>query len=276
VTVRMSYSGSATGMKAVALGTPVSTVNSADTNTLVSMVPDLALSDVFPSSANPPISDTAFAQRDRVGVVPFVFVKNGGTALAGVNNLTRDQAVQLMTAGGLMPATYLGGTSTEPVYLCGRDSGSGTRITSERCIGFVGTPFLYAKVGSAWGPSTGFTSGGSLAGAISTNSSAIGYLGLADYATITNNGALALSYNGVPYSSENVTSGKYAIWGYEHLVSRIGLSGNQQTLRTKLVNAIADANYQHTNSLYVGKFEAMVDMHVDRAADGAPITSTDF
>lgn len=276
VTVRLSFSGSATGMQSVENGTPVSTVDVGVTNTLVSKVADLALSDVFPSSANPPISDTVFAQHDRVGVVPFVFARNGGLELTGVTNLTRDQAVQLMTASGLMPASFIGGSSASKVYLCGRDSGSGTRITSERCIGFSGTPFLYAFVNGAWTTSTGFTSGGALSSNIATNAGAIGYLGLSDYASVTNQGVTALAYNGIPYTSTNVTTGKYAVWGYEHLLSRVGLSGNQQSVRTQLVNAISDSTYQHNNTLYVGKFEALSDMHVDRAADGAPITSTDF
>lgn len=46
-----------------------------------------------------------------MGVIPFVWCRNNlGTDLAGITNITRDQALLLNTAGGLMPASFLGGT----------------------------------------------------------------------------------------------------------------------------------------------------------------------
>ncbi|MDB6054991.1 MAG: hypothetical protein JWN25_2514 [Verrucomicrobiales bacterium] len=276
VTVRMSYSGSGSGMLAVKNGTQVSTVNSGDTVTLVSKTPDLAFSDVFPSSANPPIATSAFQSDTKVGVVPFVYVKNNG--MTGVNNITRDQAVLLMTAGGLMPATFLGGSSAAPIYLVGRDSGSGTRISVEKDIAYKGTPFLWDKdISGNWISSPGLSSGSGVAAILGNvaYTDAIGYLGLSDFATI-NTKATALTFDGVAYSTANVISGSYALWGYEHLVTRIGLSVNQTSVRTALANAITSTTYQHTDPNYVGKFEAIADMHVQRGTDGGTITSLDF
>jgi ABC-type phosphate transport system substrate-binding protein len=275
VTVRLSWSGSASGMISVKNGASVNTVDSGDTNNLVGKVPDLAFSDVFPGSANPPIPSSAFSKRDVVGVVPFVFARNNSAALAGVDNLTRDQALLLMTAGGIMPANYLGGSQSTIVYLVGRDSGSGTRISIEKDIAFKGTPFLFAKIGANWVATNGFSSGSAVASTINTNTDAIGYLGLADFSTISAN-AVALSFGGVPYSSANVTSGKYALWGYEHVVSRIGISANQQSIRNALKAAIVDPTYQSTNPNYAGKFESVADMQVERGADGGTITSLNF
>src|SRR5205814_8208440 len=117
VTVRLSFSGSATGMQAVQAQTPISTAESDGVN--VNKTADLALSDVFPESATPPLSVSDF-DHFVVGVVPFVFVSN--SALAGVTNITREQAVLLMTASGVtsngtqvipgMPASFLGGSSS--------------------------------------------------------------------------------------------------------------------------------------------------------------------
>ena len=293
VRIHMSYTGSATGMQNVKDSTLISSyaLNDSGTGTVATnYAPDIAMSDVFPSSATPPLSDSDFAKRDVVGVVPFVFVKNNtGTTLNGITGLTREQAELLMTAGGSMPATYLGGSSANPVFLAGRDSGSGTRITTERCIGFVGTPMLATNsgaygfpgsvtvVGPASGLAYGYNSGGTLATQIKTNDAVIGYLGLADYSSTTNNNAaVALTYNGFAYSTANVISGKYPIWGYEHIVSRSGLSSDQQTLRTAIVNAIADTTFQHSDATYVGKFEALSDMTVRRGSDGGPILSKSF
>jgi len=143
VKIRLSFSGSASGMLAVKNQTPVSTADTQGGN--ITKVPDLALSDVFPESATPSILRSVF-DRDVLGVIPFLWVKN--SAMAGVNNVTRDQALLLMTASGGMPATYLGGTSPDPIYLIGRDSGSGTRISVEKDIGFVGSPLLWGTDGS--------------------------------------------------------------------------------------------------------------------------------
>jgi hypothetical protein len=277
VTIYMAWSGSGKGMLDVKNGTPVNTINSGVTNTLVPRVPDLAFSDVFPASANPPIANNAFAKVDKVGVVPFVFVKNNSSFLLGVNNITREQAVLLMTAGGLMPPSYLGGVdaSGNPLYLAGRDSGSGTRICTEKCIQFKGTPFLFAKPAGAWVVTNGFSSGSFVATTVNANVDAIGYMGLADFATVSNN-CTALSYNGVAYNTANVLNGKYSIWGYEHVVTKSGASANQALFRDRLVSAIKDTTYQHTDVNYVGKFEAIADMQVERGADGGSITSLNF
>src|SRR5204863_3614786 len=122
----LSFSGSATGMNAVKNQTPVPTAETQGVN--VNKVPDLALSDVFPGSATPPIPLSAFdpeSNQDYLGVVPFLYVRNN--TMTGVSNITRDQAVLLMTASGVlggfpgMPATYLGGSSSNPIYMIGRD-----------------------------------------------------------------------------------------------------------------------------------------------------------
>src|SRR5262245_52535798 len=146
VTIRLSFSGSVAGMLAVLNRTPVPTAEAPGTN--VNRVPDLTLSDMFPGAAIPPIAVTAFDLQSILGVVPFVFARNN--ALTGMDNITSDQAVLLMTASGLlggfngMPATYLGGTSTNPVYLIGSDSGSGTRVILHEEIRFHGKPTFWA------------------------------------------------------------------------------------------------------------------------------------
>ena len=274
VKIRLSFSGSASGMLAVKNQTLISTAETQGVN--VNKVADLALSDVYPGSASPPIPDSAF-DRTVVGVVPFVFVKNNG--LAGVTNITRDQAVLLMTASGDggMPATYLGGASANAVYLIGRDSGSGTRISVEKDIGFSGTPLLWATnaVGTLV-TTNGYSSGGLVRGTVNGVASAIGYMGLGDYNNIAAN-ATALSYNGVPYAHANVASGSYALWGYEHIVNRVGgLSANQALVRDALIAAITDATFQSTDLLYAPNFVSLGDMQVDRGADGGPITSKNF
>jgi len=277
VKIRLSFSGSASGMIAVKNLTPVSTAESPGVNT--NKVPDLALSDVFPGAATPPISPTSFDAENGayLGVIPFVYVKNNG--LSGIVNITREQAVLLMTASGDggMPATFLGGVSTSPVYMIGRDSGSGTRITVEKDLRFVGTPTLWTTNGAgAYVQHAGHSSGGLERNVIAAKSDAIGYLGRADLSAISSV-ASAISFQGVPYTPANVQNGAYEMWGYEHIYSRAGgLSANQALIKAALIAAITDNTFQSSNPLYTVSFEQLSQMHVGRGADGGDIFSLDF
>jgi ABC-type phosphate transport system substrate-binding protein len=275
VTVRMSFTGSAQGMMDVLNQAPINTaaIPTGTTNTQA----DCAFSDVYPISATPPI--TSGLVEDVVGVVPMVFVKNNG--LAGINNITRDQANLLMTSSGDlgMPATYLGGSSPNPVYLIGRDASSGTRITVEKCIGFTGAPTLWQTngVGAYVNLGTGYSSGGLVKNVVQGKADAIGYMSLGDYTGTFTNAATVLGYNGVPFSIANVETGAYAIWGYEHLVYRVGgLSANQQLVFNALKNAIKDPAFQGSSTLYYPNYGQLGNMKVQRGADGGIITSLEF
>ena len=282
VTLRLSFSGSGSGMLAVKNSTPVST---ADTlGTYVNKVPDLAFSDVFPGSATPAIAESSF-NRSVLGVIPFVFVRNNN--MTGVNGINREQAVLLMTATGVysdgaggfingMPASYLGGTGSNPIYATGRDSGSGTRITVHKVIGFNGTPILWTTNGAGQYIQTGgLSSGGLERNVIKGQADAIGYLGLSDYAAIAAS-ATAIAYDGVAYSEPAVANGAYTLWGYEHVVNRSGgLSSNQQAVKNALISAITDATYQST-PIYANSFVRLNQMNVERGTDGGPITSLNF
>jgi phosphate transport system substrate-binding protein len=269
-------------MQSVQAQTPISTAESPGVNT--NKTPDLALSDVFPESATPPLNLSDF-DHFILGVVPFVFVRNN--ALAGISNITREQAILLMTASGVttngtdlipgMPASYLGGTGSNPVYLIGRDPGSGTRITVFKSIGFVSVPNQWAlDASNNYVQTNGFSSGGLERGVIAAKPDAIGYLGLADYGIISTN-AVALTYNGAPFSHANVTKGTYPLWGYEHLVNRASaLSANQRAVRDALIKAITDTSFQSTHPLYTNSFTSVSEMQVERGADGGTITSLNF
>jgi hypothetical protein len=283
VTVRLSFSGSGAGMLAVDQSTPVPTVNPG-TGTTNNVVPDLALSDVFPESATPSINGAELEQAI-VGVIPFVWVKNN--ALAGIANITREQAQLLCTSSGVvtngvqlipgMPASFLGGVSTNPVYMTGRDSGSGTRITVFADIGFTGTPREWGlSPGGVLVLTNGYSSGGNERAVIAGNTNVIGYLGVADAAAIAAS-ASTISYEGVPFSVNNVQNGSYSMWGYEHLVNRTsGLSANQSAIRNALVAAITNQGYQTTNTLYTSSFVDQARMNVQRGTDGGTITSLNF
>jgi hypothetical protein len=293
VNLRFSFSGSGSGMISVYNTALVPTVDLGNNTTNNSFTADVSLSDVFPAAANLP--DTAF-DRQELGVVPFAFFHNNNvTDMNSVTNITREQAILLMTASGAvnsggniiygMPTTYLGGSSTNSVYLVGRDSGSGTRITVQKDIAFTGTPvnWDFASGTPVISAAGGLSSGGTLVDQVrNTSYNAVGYAGLADITAGTKEGTgptqvTRMKYCGVDCTHANVTTGAYPIWGYEHIVNRTGgLSTEQGQIRAALVSAITNPQYQSTNAVYNIPFSSLSDMQVQRGGDGADITSKNF
>ncbi len=268
--IRTSFTGSGKGLLDVYNGTDVQCALT--TGTLVAKTPDIAFSDVFPASVTPPLKNTDFDTVTNLGVVPFVFAANKST---GITNITTDQALLLMTASGAMPATFLGGSTAAPVYLVGRDAESGTRITVLKDLRFASDPIQWAKVGANWVSTNGYASSSLVRDSVKNNADAIGYMVFTDANAIAAQ-ANSLSYNGVPYSSDNVLNGPYALWGYERAVAKSGIGANQKAVFLALAKAISDPTYQTTNPNYVGKFEVISQMKVERGGDGAVITSKGF
>ncbi len=268
--LRTSFTGSGKGLLDVYSGTPVQCALA--TGTLVAKTPDLAFSDCFPNSVTPPLKKTDFDTVANVGVVPFVFVAHNTT---GITNITTDQVALLMTASGAMPASFLGGANNNPVYLVGRDAESGTRIVTFKSVGFPGEPVQWAKSGGVWITTNGFASSSIVRSQVNANPDAVGYMVATDALAIAGN-ARMLTYNGVPYNTANVLNGSYAIWGYEQAAARAGIGANQKTVFQALVAAITDPVYQTTNPNYVGKYEVISQMQVERGGDGAVITSKNW
>ncbi len=279
VVIRTAFSGSISGMTDLKNGVyePCINYDGSATNVLA----DLAFGEGFPSSATPPISASAFGTNEILGVVPIVFVANNNLVNMGVQNITREQASLLLfdSGPGGIPASFLGATgpnSTNVVYLIGRNTDSGTRITIEHVLGYIGAESLWATNGNGgYIPNPGFSSGGSTANNIAGGAQSIGYVGLSDYSTITNN-ATALLFEGVAAIPFNVTTGKYPMWAYEHLYSRVGLSPNQQSVREALVAALTNPFYQSTNPLWFNYFVGLTQMTVSRTTDGGQITGNNF
>lgn len=275
VTIHSSFSGSAAGVQALVQNVSVvfyANANAGD-GTTVSHTADLALSDVFQSSTayqKPALSDAT------VGVQPFTYTKSMTTP-ATVTNITIQQ-LQALESGGIMPLSYFTGNSADDaslLYLTGRDTSSGTRITSILDSLFIGSPLLWAPDSQCnWNVFTGFSSGSGVAGVLNgTCGPAIGYLGVADSKTV-NNGANILSYDGVkPFYGlitapdwTPVIKGLYSFWSYEHLFERTGAPANVNTFRGLLKNEINTDLATSTSAIQVGA------MKVSRSADGGPIS----
>ena len=96
------------------------------------IIPDLAFSDVFPSSSPFDVSNVG---DDIVGVVVFTMIANEG-APAGLTNVTGDQFRTLFSSGSKPLNYFFPTTDTRNVYATGRSDFSGTRTTYLAVTGF--------------------------------------------------------------------------------------------------------------------------------------------
>lgn len=239
-----------------------------------------------------------------VGVVPFVFVANVG-APAGLTNMT-DQLHESQWATGQLPLSMYTGNpaDTKLVLNTGRSSGSGTRATilSEtqygpfRSVVQWGGPNDATTVSGSEGSGSVTILNNQGNGGYSSNSwvrqnlartSAnvtvdgnpgndvviVSYLTLSDAAAITTVtggagvGARALTYNGVPYTFENVTNGQYTLWGYQQFYGSVDITPEEQAFFDAFVAGIP----AELDPLSTGI--PSTDMNVTRnGGDGGPIT----
>ena len=238
---------------------------------------------ISPSSASPGavgLSADPFTILGPALVVPYAFIK--GSSLTAVTNLTQRQAAYLEGAAGTnsagaLPISFFGGTSTNPIYLVARNTGSAVRTELDADIYFTGTISTWTT--NASGQPIPDVSGGQSGGPnirtlLNAIPTAIGTVAAQDISTFP-----TLSYEGVPYSITNVENGTYPLWGYEYWYINSGNgapSPAQYQVITNLLSAVTNANFQATNSIFVNKFAPLSGMQVTRSTDGGPITLINY
>ncbi|XHR28644.1 MAG: hypothetical protein ACFUZC_22345 [Chthoniobacteraceae bacterium] len=276
-------------------------------------VVDIALSDVNASTAQSVIGtlDTSVlseASTGAVGICPFKWLISGTTS--GVSNITAQNVRALYNSSfGTIDKSFLtSGTGTGTVYAFGRDADSGTRLTAfaETGLGASYRALQYGLLTSGSLSTTGtigltpaatvntvhynegyngYASGGDLVKALAftgtaTSSTALAYVSVSDAASALTSGsatAQELTYNGVPYSVDNVKKGAYTFWSYEHLFYRsnaattgAGLFG--EALASQLVNTTVP-NLSSTYAYYI----PVSAMNVQRTSeeDGGTVLPND-
>jgi hypothetical protein len=236
------------------------------------------------------ISSSSFTETKTLGV-PFVFIKNTKwPGLAGITNLTREQASYLEGAAGTLPTTYFGGSSSSPIYLVARNTASAVRTEIDLNVGFSGSISTwttnnssYAGLGGTYvttpigqpvpDPLLGQSSGSPIRTLLGVITNSIGTVAAQDVSTTT-----PIAYEGVPFSVTNVENGSYPIWSYERWFwKKTGQTGapspNQYQVITNLLAAVTNATFQTTSPLVTGNFARLSLLQVSRAQDGGPITS---
>lgn len=251
---------------------------------LTTKSPTICLSDVDSISTAYPLDDTKYKEF-HVCVQPFVWCKSPGCP-ASLTNVTMQmlQAISQNSKSTLSIFTGKSGDSTTNIYLANRNTDSGTRVAAFADIAQAGpstiyywsntvAPWWFASVGlqdnALWGP--GYATGGNETAALnnSTAACAIGYVGVSSIPSIKgagSNGTNALTYNGVPYSSDyasgvgytsstltnsfdNVINGLYTYWAYECLdFPTASLPADQTTVTLGQVQAFSYALAGYTNN----------------------------
>lgn len=279
--------------------TPQSTGGTANASNVApfdTVAPDAGMADSF-QNATPFTTPTLTFQQ--VGILPFKWLVNEGGAAAGITNMTTFLA-QPLYGNGSLPVSFWTGNpadSSTLVYAYGRDPGSGTRtvafaesgvgsnaivtqykLTTDASTITSAIPFpagTVAGLGSVIEGNGGESSGGTVATAMGKTSAAVSvsggpasqayfvaYVGISDSATAISAGATELTWNGVPYSLDNIKNGKYTYWSYQHVTYKSDIAAGKK--------AIADAIA--TNIKDVVSSPKLSEMSVVRTADGGIVT----
>ncbi|CAH1192304.1 Phosphate-binding protein PstS 1 [Paenibacillus auburnensis] len=136
----------------------------------------------------------------QVAVVAIAAVSNPD---AGVDSLTKQQLVDIFT-GKITNWKDVGGAD-QAIQIINRPSSSGTRATFENFALGTKTEDLQGSVQE--------DSSGTVKKMIGETPGAIGYLAL----SYLDDTVKTLNYDGVEPSVDNVISGKYPVWAYEHM-----------------------------------------------------------
>lgn len=181
VTIDVAGGGSFTGMSQVAQGAV-----------------DMGNSDVFLPAE---LQDKGLVDF-QVAVAPFTFIVNKDVT---VENLTQQQYIDIFT-GKITNWKDVGGKD-EAITIIHRAASSGSRATIKAVV-LKGTEFTDKAVIK--------DSNGNVRSAIASTPGSIGYVD----APYVNDTVKALKYEGVAFSADAVTSGKYPVFAYEHIYTK--------------------------------------------------------
>lgn len=180
----------------------------------------------------------------KVCVVGMAAVVNPGVK---VTDVTQQQLIDIFT-GKITNWKELGGADVK-VQLVNRPSSSGTRATFK----------AYALKGTEEAKGIEEDSSGTVRKIISETPGAIGYEALSYLdGTIT-----PLKLDGVEPSKENITTGKYPVWAYEHMYTK----GDATGLAKDFLDYMLADDVQKSLVVDLGYIPS-TDMQIDRDAKG--------
>ncbi len=182
---------------------------------------DIGNSDVFAEEKKG--IDAGQLKDHKVAVVGMAAVVNPNV---GVKDLTQKQLIDIFT-GKITNWKEVGGAD-QKITLVNRPKGSGTRATFKK----------YALNGVEEASGIEEDSSGTVKKIIKETPGAIGYLALA----YLDESVLALKLDGVEPKKENIVSGKYPVWSYEHMYTK----GEPTGLKKEFLDYMLSSEVQDT------------------------------
>ena len=176
-----------------------------------------------------------------VGIAPLLNKNNG------VKNLTTKQLIAVFT-GKVMNWKEVGGND-QKIVIINRAAGSGTRATFEQW-GLNGAQSTEAQEQD---------SSGMVRSIVSTTPGAISYAAFG----YIDDSVVAAKVNGVKPTKQNVVSGKYAIWSYEHVYTK----GKPSEPIAKFLKYLTSKKVQSTLVSKLG-YISIHDMKISRDVNG--------
>ncbi len=205
---------------------------------------DIGNSDVFAAEK---IKDEAVADSlvdHKVCVVGMAAVANKDV---GVDNLSKQQLIDIFT-GKITNWKDVGGKDVK-ITLVNRPSSSGTRATFKK----------YALGGAEEAEGITEESSGTVKKIIAETPGAIGYEAFSYF----DDTILPLKYDGVEPTEENVTTGKFPVWAYEHSYTK----GNPEGLAKVFLDYMMSPDVQDTIIPKLGYIPSS-KMTIERDIDG--------
>ena len=198
----------------------------------------IGMSDIFAEEKSG--IDASKLKDHKVCVVGFAAVVNPDT---GVTNLTKKQLIDIFT-GKITNWNQVGGADKK-IVLINRTKGSGTRAAFTK----------YALDGNEAIESTTEESSGSVAKMVAETPGAISYLAL----SYLNDSIRALKIDGIEPTKENISTGKYPVWSYEHMYTL----GEPQGLTKAFLDYMMTDEVQR-GPVVEGGYIPIVDMKTSR------------
>lgn len=204
---------------------------------------DIGNSDVFAEEKLTPEEASQLVDH-KVCVVGMAAVVNPDVK---VDNLTQQQLIDIFT-GKITNWKDVGGADVK-VQLVNRPSSSGTRATFK----------AYALNGAEEAQGIEQDSSGTVRKIISETPGAIGYLAL----SYLDGSVTTLKLDGVEPSEENIATGEYPVWAYEHMYTK----GEATGLAKDFLDYMLSDEVQKSLVVDLGYIPS-TDMKIDRDASG--------
>ncbi len=185
-----------------------------------------------------------------VGMGPIV------NANVDIDDITTEQLAGIFT-GQITDWSEVGGTAGT-INVINRE-GSGTRATFEAAV------LQGAEVPADFTPVAEVDSSGTVVEQVAATEGSISYVAFNYYET--NEGIKALSVDGVEPTQENVESGDFNIWAYEHMYTRSDEDEATAAVTQAFIDYIMSEDVQSTTVIEQG-FIPVSNMKVKKDVDG--------